>query len=120
MKKILMVVVIGILLISCDNSEKYDQIEGEWFCSDWIIEATGENRCRNNVYFNFNKDKTYTSKIDGLEETGTYLIANGHLYSTPKGKLEIGVELNKFNKDTLQFIMSRAGAKETLTLIKKK
>lgn len=119
MKKII-VVLIGLLLISCDNSEEYDKIAGEWNCTSWIIASTGEDRCRDNVYFNFKKDKTYSSKIGGLEESGVYKLANGLLYSTPEGKLEIGVEINTLNKDTLQFVMSRSGSKETLTLLRKK
>jgi hypothetical protein len=119
MKK-LIVVVIGLFLISCDNTEEYDKIAGEWNCTQWIVESTGEDRCNDNVYFNFKRDKTYDSKITGETETGVYKLANGLLYSTPKGKLEIGVEINKLNKDTLQFIMSRAGSKEILTLLRKK
>lgn len=118
MKKII-VVVFGLLLISCTNSEQYKKIAGEWNCSEWIIESTGKNRCNNNVYFNFKADKTYTSKVAGLEETGVYKIENGLLYSTPKDKLEIGVEIKKLDKDTLQFVMSRSGQKETLTLLRK-
>jgi len=41
------------------------------------------------------------------------------LYSTPKGKMEIAVEINVLNSDTLQFTMSRSGNKEILTLLKK-
>ncbi len=118
MKKIV-IVLIGLLLISCDNSEEYDKIAGEWNCTSWIVTSTGTDRCRDNVYFSFKKDKTYSSKIGGLEESGVYKIANGLLYSTPKGKLEIGVEINTLNNDTLQFTMSRAGEKEVLTLLKK-
>ncbi|WP_033956947.1 lipocalin family protein [Psychroserpens jangbogonensis] len=112
------VLIFGLLLFSCNNSEEYEKIEGEWKCSEWITESTGEDRCKNNVYFNFKKDKTYSSKISGLEESGVYKISNGLLYSTPTGKLEIGVEINKLNKDTLQFIMSRFGEKEILTLLR--
>ena len=118
MKKILLII-FGLFLISCDNSEEYDKIAGEWNCTQWITESTGENMCSDNVYFNFKRDNTYVSKIGSLEETGIYKISNGSLYSTPTGKLEIGVEINKLNKDTLQFIMSRSGEKEILTLLRK-
>lgn len=119
MKKII-IVIFGLLLISCDNSEQYEKITGEWNCSKWIVESTGKDRCNNNVYFNFKSDKTYVSKIGGLEEVGVYRITNGLLYSTPEGKMEISVEINTLHKDTLQFIMSRSGEKETLTLLRKK
>jgi len=118
MKKLL-IVIAGLLLISCENAEQYDIIAGEWNCTEWITESTGTDRCNDNVYFNFKRDKTYASKIGSQEETGSYKIANGLLYSTPDGKLEIGVEINKLNKDTLQFIMSRSGEKEILTLLRK-
>ncbi|WP_420572108.1 lipocalin family protein [Kordia sp.] len=118
MKKII-VLIFAFLLMSCDNSEQYEKIVGEWNCTTWITESTGADRCSNNVYFNFKADKTYTSKIDGQEETGVYRIANGLLYSTPEGKLEIGVEISKLDTDTLQFVMSRFGEKEILTLTHK-
>ena len=114
----LSVLIFGIFLSACNTSENYEKIAGEWHCSQWIIEATGEDKCKDNVYFNFKVDQTYSSKIGGLEETGVYKIANGNLYSTPEGKMEIGVEISKFDKDTLQFIMSRSGQKEILTLLK--
>ncbi|EDP97758.1 lipocalin family protein [Kordia algicida OT-1] len=119
MKKVI-VIVCALLLISCDTSEQYEKIAGEWNCTTWITESTGADLCNNNVYFNFKADKTYQSKINNMEETGVYKIANGMLYSTPKGKLEIGVEISKLNTDTLQFVMSRFGEKEILTLVKKK
>lgn len=119
MKK-LIIVAFGLLLISCDNSEEYEKIAGEWNCTTWITESTGKDRCSNNVYFNFKADKTYASKIGGQEEAGVYKISNGLLYSTAEGKLEIGVEISKLQNDTLQFVMSRSGEKETLTLLRKK
>ncbi|WP_298512095.1 lipocalin family protein [uncultured Kordia sp.] len=119
MKKII-VVAFALLLISCTNAEQYEKIVGEWNCSEWIIESSGKDRCNNNVYFNFKADKTYSSKVTGLEESGVYRIENGLLYSTPENKLEIGVEISKLENDTLQFVMSRSGQKEILTLIKKK
>ena len=108
-----------LLLFSCDNSENYKKISGEWKCTKWITESTGEDRCDNNVYFNFKENKTYTSKIGDQEASGIYKISNGLLYSTPDGKLEIAVEINILNNDTLQFTMSRSGEKELLTLLKK-
>ena len=76
MKKII-VIVCALVMISCDNSEQYEKIEGEWNCTSWITESTGADLCNNNVYFNFKADKTYTSKIDGKEENGVYKIGNG-------------------------------------------
>lgn len=118
MKKIILAFS-ALFLYNCDNTENYKNITGEWTCSEWITESTGNDRCNNNVYFSFKDDKTYTSIIDTQKQSGIYKIANGLLYSTPKGKLEIGVEIKTLNKDTLQFIMSRFGEKEILTLLKK-
>lgn len=119
MKK-LIVVIFGMLLISCNNSEQYEKIVGEWNCSSWVIVETGEDICKNNVYFHFKDDKTYDSKIQGEEASGIYKISQEILYSTPEGKLEIGVQINKLTKDTLQFTMSRSGDEELLTLLRKK
>ncbi|WP_298146320.1 lipocalin family protein [Flavobacterium sp.] len=119
MKKLL-VLLIGFVLYSCSNTKDYENIAGKWKCSNWIIESTGEDKCNNNVFFEFRKDKTYTSKIGDLEESGVYQIAEGTLYSTPEGKMEIGVEITVLNRDTLQFVMSRSGVKEVLTLLHQK
>ena len=110
----------GLLLMSCNESEQYKEIVGEWKCSKWITESTGADKCKDNVYFNFKEDKTYSSKIGGAQESGVYKIAEGMLYSTAQGKMEIGVEISKLNKDTLQFVMSNLGEKEILTLLRKK
>lgn len=112
--------ILVLLLISCNNAEQYENIVGKWKCASWIIESTGEDQCKDNVFFEFRKDKTYSSKIGALEESGVYQIADGTLYSTPAGKMEIGVEITVLNKDSLQFIMSRAGVKEILTLLPEK
>ena len=114
------IAICGLLLISCSEAEQYEKIVGEWKCSKWINESTGTDKCKDNVYFNFKSDKTYSSKIGGVQESGDYKIAEGMLYSTPKGKLEIGVEISKLNNDTLQFVMSNLGQKEILTLLRSK
>lgn len=110
-----------LLLISCDNTEQYLNIKGEWQCTEWIVPSTGEDLCHNNkVSFHFKEDLTYNYVYSSLRESGVYKIANGALYTTPEGKLEIGVKINKLTQDSLQVIMSRAGDKELLTLLKKK
>ena len=119
MKK-LIVVFFGMLLISCTNAEQYEKIIGEWNCSSWIVVDSEEDMCNDNVYFYFKEDKTYDSKIQGEEASGIYKIAEGILYSTPEGKLEIGVEIKKLSNDSLQFTMSRSGDEELLTLVRKK
>lgn len=106
------------MFFSCNDSEKEQQIIGEWHCSSWNQESSEHNKCNNNVYFKFNKDKTYNSKFGRLEEHGTFKIANNLLYSTPDNKLEIAVEFQKFSPDTLELIMSRSGNKEVLTLVR--
>lgn len=121
MKPTLLLVFLLVLIsfTSCNDSEKEQQIVGEWNCTSWIQESTGNNKCNNNVYFKFNKDNSYQSKIGSLQETGVFKIANNLLYSTPENKLEIAVEFQKFSTDTLELIMSRSGNKEVLTLVRK-
>jgi hypothetical protein len=111
------IIFFGLLLISCHVNDKYKDIVGEWKCCKWTVASTGQDKCKGDVVFNFKADKTYSSKIGSQEESGTYQIAEGILYSTPTGKLEIGVEINVLNKDSLQFTMSRSGDKEILTLL---
>ncbi len=118
MKKVILLAVV-LLSMSCNDSERYKDIVGEWECVNWISVGSSENKCDDNVYFKFNQDKTYASKIGGDDATGVFKIANGLLYSTPEDRMEIAVEINVLNPDTLQFTMSRSGNKEVLTLLKK-
>ncbi|MCD2260819.1 lipocalin-like domain-containing protein [Psychroserpens luteolus] len=118
MRKLLMLLAI-ILLVSCNDAKYAEAIVGEWECASWIDTATAKDKCNSNAYFSFKEDKTYTSKVGAQETSGTYKIADGILYSTPKDKLEIAVEINTLNADTLSFTMSRSGNEEILTLIKK-
>lgn len=104
---------------SCTNSENYEKIIGEWECASWINKSNNSDKCYNNVYFKFELDKTYFSKLGQVEDSGEYKIANNILYSTPKGKLEIAVQINKLNTDTLELKMNQAGVEEILTLVRK-
>ncbi|SDS13516.1 Lipocalin-like domain-containing protein [Formosa sp. Hel1_31_208] len=119
MKKLLLLLTIS-LTMSCNDSKYAEAIVGEWECVSWIDTASSKEKCNNNAYFSFKKDMTYTSKVGAQETNGIYKIVDGVLYSTPKDKLEIAVEINTLNADTLSFTMSRSGNEEILTLIKKK
>lgn len=105
--------------MSCSNSEIYEKIHGEWECSSWINETGGNDKCNNNVSFNFALDKTYHSKLGNVIDSGKYKIQNETLYVSPKGKMDLAVKIEKLDKDTLIFLMNQAGVKETLTLIRK-
>jgi len=118
MKKVI-VLATFFLFMSCNNAEQYEKLKGEWVCSSWTNVATGNDKCNNNVYFKFNEDKTYASKIGGNNTTGDYKIMNDLLYCTPKGKLEIAVEIKTLKIDTLELVMSRSGNEELLTLVRK-
>jgi len=119
--RLVYLVLLALFVFSCDNTENYLNIAGEWNCSEWIVPSTGKDNCKNNtVSFHFKKDLTYSYTYGSHHETGVYKIANGSLYSTPEGKLEIGVEISQLTADSLKFIMSRSGEKEILTLLKKK
>jgi len=119
MKKVILLVTV-LLAMSCNDAKYAEDIIGEWECASWIETATSKDKCNNNAYFSFKTDKTYTSKVGAQDTKGTYKIADGILYSQPEGKLEIAVEINTLNADTLSFTMSRSGNEEILTLIKKK
>lgn len=108
-----------VLFMSCNDAEYSKNIIGNWECASWINVATEKDNCNNNVSFTFNEDKTYVFTIDSSPTSGTYKIENGLLYSTPKGKMEIAVEINRLTQDSLKFTMSRSGEKEIMTLVKK-
>lgn len=118
MKKLVLLLSV-LLIVSCSDLKYAEDIVGEWECASWIDVASSKDKCNSNAYFSFKKDNTYTSKVGAQETIGTYKIADGILYSTPNGKLEIAVEINTLTKDTLTFTMSRSGNEEILTLVKK-
>ena len=119
MKAIYLLVLSVFVCVSCTDTEQYNNIYGTWTCSEWIVPSTGQDNCsRNTVSFNFKENLTYTYQYSTLKEEGVYRISGNSLYTKPDGKLEIGVEINTLTADSLQVIMSRAGEKEILTLLK--
>ncbi|WP_397362426.1 hypothetical protein [Olleya sp. R77988] len=104
--------------MSCNDSEYSKNIIGDWDCTNWTNVVTEDSGC-NGVFFAFDANMTYESKIQSDLAKGSYRIENGLLYCTPNDKMEIAVEILKLNKDTLQFTMSRSGNKEVMTLLKK-
>ncbi len=118
MKK-LAIIMLVFIAISCTQSEKYEQISGEWVCTSWTSEGSTTNKCNGNVYFEFNEDKTYTSVIGNMKDSGTYKIMDNLLYANPKGKMQIAVQIIQLKADTLGLLMNQAGTKEKLILAKK-
>jgi hypothetical protein len=108
-----------VFVCSCTVSEKYEQVTGEWECISWISKADSKDKCNHNVYFKFNEDKTYTSKLGKKEDQGNYKITDDILAVSPEGKMDITVRITKLNSDTMVFLMNQAGVEEILTLVKK-
>ncbi len=120
MKKIIILFAFFVFLGSCTNSEYYEKISGDWECTSWINKSKGIDKCKNNVHFEFQQDKSYYSKLGNVKDSGNFKILNNMLYITPKGKMEFVVKITKLNKDTLVFLMNQAGEEEILTLIRMK
>lgn len=105
---------------SCSNNSKaYTKIVGEWNCTSWIAENSTQDKCDNNAYFKFNEDRTYSSKLGGVEDFGTYKIDRDKLLAQPDGKMVIGVKIITLDETSMTFLMNNAGVKETLKLAKK-
>ncbi len=107
-----------IFLWSCADSERYETIKGEWSCISWTSEDWKGNQCKDNVYFQFQRDKTYRSDIGGQIDTGTYWIDNRFIAFDPDEKLKIKVEIIELSTDTLSFYMNNAGTREKMVLTK--
>ncbi len=112
-----LLLLISISLMAC-NDESYQKIEGSWVCAQWIISPAGTDNCDGNVYFLFNSDKTYLSRIGELEQSGRYEIINKQLTCYPEGSMKIGVEINSLSTDTLSLTMNRSGQREELVLVR--
>ena len=119
MKKVFLLSTLLVFMFSCSNSEKYQLISGSWKCNSWINEASGIDKCNNNVRFDFNADKSYQSILGKEKASGEYSIQDDLLYITPEGKMEFAVKINKLNSDTLILLMNQAGNKEVLTLVRR-
>lgn len=105
-------------LISCDNDENAKLIIGSWKCVQWNVADKTNASSSKDVSFKFNADKTYDYHNSTLNESGTYKISRGKLYTTPKGELEIAVDIDKLTADSMIFNMSRGGTPETMILVK--
>jgi hypothetical protein len=120
MKKVMILLAFIGFLGSCSNSESYEKISGDWECTSWINKSKGIDKCKNNVRFEFQLDKSYYSELGNTKDSGSFKILNDMLYVTPKGKMEFVVKITKLNNDTLEFLMNQAGEEEVLTLIRTK
>lgn len=117
--RISILISLSVFLFSCEDSERYEEIAGHWVCVSWTSELDNQNRCKNDVYFNFNEDRTYTSKLGSDKDTGTYKIARSALTVSPEGKMEIRVDIQKLTNDSLKFLMNAGGIEETMILVNK-
>ena len=108
------------LVIACSPNENEQLILGEWVCTSWTTAVDPLNSCNNNVYFDFNADKSFSSEITTLKEQGTYYVRKDVLYTKAEGRSEIAVKIKELNSDTLHFGMNRGGVEEDLILVRKK
>ena len=120
MKKTIILLAFFTFLGSCSNSEYYEKISGNWECTSWINKSKGIDKCKNNVLFTFREDKSYSSLLGNVKDSGYFRIEDDMLHVTPEGKMEIAVKITKLNYDTLEFLMNQAGEEEILTLIRQK
>ncbi len=102
----------------CTESERYETLSGDWTCVSWTSEARSGNQCNNNVFFHFERDKTYHSNIGGQIDTGTYWVDNRFIAFDPNEKLKIKVEVIQLQSDTLSFYMNNSGIREKMVLTK--
>ena len=112
------IIIICVFLFTCTTSIKHEKIVGEWECISWTNKESKTDKCKDNVYFRFSEDKTYYSKIGNVQDSGKCEIINDILYVSPIGKMEIAVQINKINSDTLEFLMNQGGVEEILSLVK--
>lgn len=118
-KQSLFLLLIILSLYSCEDPEQYKKISGHWNCTHWSSVENSQNRCNgSNVYFEFNEDKTYESKLGDVKDVGTYTISGSDLTVSPKGKLDIKVEIQVLNSDSLSFLMNSGGIQEKMVLLK--
>ena len=118
MKNAILIIICICFLFACSEREQYEKITGEWECISWVNQVTGDQKCDDNVYFKFDMEKNYVSKLGVAVDSGRYKIIDEILYVTPKGKSEFGVKITRLDKDTMVFLMNRAGEEEILELTK--
>ena len=114
----LVVLVFSICFMSCNDADQMKLIKGKWKAVEWSVNGNPNANPVAGVNFQFNEDETYEYNNSSLHEEGTYKVQGGHLFTTPKGELEISVEITKLTVDTLEFNMSRSGTPETMILVK--
>ena len=120
-QRLILLFIIGLSLTSCfEDTEKYEMLSGEWGCVSWINEQRNIDLCDEDIYFNFQRDKTYNSILGDERDTGRYKIIDQMLYVSPDGKQEFSVRIQELHMDTTVFIMNSAGEQEVLTLYKLK
>ncbi|TVR77980.1 MAG: hypothetical protein EA412_09775 [Chitinophagaceae bacterium] len=111
----IMVMLFAFLLTSCNSEEVYEKITGKWDCVSWTSEAHADNQCfGRDVYFVFNDDRTYKSKLGAEIDSGTFNISGRNLTVNPINKLDINVEILRLTQDSLSFLMNAGGIEEKM------
>lgn len=109
-----------LLFNSCENPEQYKKITGHWECIHWTSVENPNNRCREgNVYFKFQENKTYESRLGQTVDKGSYKLNENSLTVSPENKLDIKVDMLKLNDDTLSLLMNSGGIEERMILVKR-
>jgi hypothetical protein len=108
-----------LLFISCNNTEKNKLLFGHWTGVEWLVGDHPSTHTPEDASFTFDEAGNYTFSYQGTTEKGTYYTNNNQLFTTPDGGIKIMVKIPKLTQDTLIFDMNRGGQEETLTLVRK-
>lgn len=114
----LIIISMLIFSIGCKSDrDSFNNILGEWKCSQWTTRSQSINKCNDQVKFIFRPDKSYSSFL-GIEESGTFFIETQMLHVSPKDKMQFSVKIQTNNKDSLVLLMNSGGELEEMILTK--
>ncbi|CAN5724966.1 hypothetical protein BH11BAC4_BH11BAC4_27020 [soil metagenome] len=108
-------------LSSCSGDTKNNKlIVGNWVGLTWSPGEKSFPLNEDNTHFSFDDRGNYNFQFMEHAEAGTYKVEHDMLFTKPeKQEQEIMVKIIKLTKDSMVFDMSRSGAAESLTLLRK-
>lgn len=115
--------ILFLILAACmSDTERAEQVVGEWQGVRWVTEGQPVTDEPTQVIFVFELPDQYAAIYGSQDEKGTFKVNDGRLYtqSDEEGSAPMMVRFERPQEDTLTLKMNRGGRMEILVLGRRK
>lgn len=112
-----MLIAAAAMLVQCAKKNPLDpRLIGIWQGVEWKTPDGQTVASPDQVSFRFDPDGSYSARLGGFEERGSWRVDGSKLYTTAEDKIEKAVKIASIDAASLVFEMNRQGRAETLKL----